>query len=80
MLSTRSEIEKVDPSASLTRAVSDLGPDSSTDTIDLAESRRITSNSELYICFYLYCCRVREIIIDTKHVKKVYTSHMHTKN
>ena len=34
MLSTRSEIEKVVPSASLTRAVSDLGPESSTDTID----------------------------------------------
>ena len=62
LLSTRSEIEKVVPSASLTRAVSDLGPESSTDTIDLAESRRITSNSELRICFYLNCCSVTEII------------------
>jgi len=47
LLSTRSEIEKVVPSANLTKAVSDLTPESSTDTIDFAESRRITSNSEL---------------------------------
>lgn len=40
-------MENFVPSASVTRAVSDFGPDSSTFTIDFAESRRITSNSEL---------------------------------
>ena len=43
--STRSEIVKVVPSTNLTMAVSDLGPESSTERMDLAESLRIVSNS-----------------------------------
>ncbi len=41
----RSEIEKIVPSTSFTIAVSDLGPESSTVKMDLAESFKIMSNS-----------------------------------
>jgi hypothetical protein len=41
----RSEMEKIVPSTSLTIAVSDLGPESSTVKMDLAESFKIMSNS-----------------------------------
>ena len=44
--STRSEMVKVVPSTSFTMAVSDLGPESSTERMDLAESFRMVSNSE----------------------------------
>ncbi len=41
----RSDMEKVVPSTNFTRAVSDLGPESSTVKMDLAESFKIMSNS-----------------------------------
>ena len=44
--STKSDIVNMVPSNNFTTAVSLLGPDSSTDNIDLAESFKITSNSE----------------------------------
>mmetsp|Transcript_1129 Transcript_1129/g.2613 ORF Transcript_1129/g.2613 Transcript_1129/m.2613 type:complete len:115 (+) Transcript_1129:364-708(+) len=46
LLSTKSEMEKVVPSTSLTMAVSLLDPESSTTRIDFAESFRMMSNSE----------------------------------